>query len=191
MVPSRLEEGAPAAAARALDRVVEDLYADLRRLAGAAMAHEPAGHTLQATAVVHEAWLRLARTVGLDVTDRKRFLVLAARVMRQVLVDHARGKRRVKRGRGQLAIELREDALPAAPPPSFDLLALDEALERLGALDARQVEIIDLRYVVGLEVEEVAALLDTSPATVKRETAMARAWLVASLGGELARERRP
>jgi len=190
VVPDRSEDGAPSGAARALDRAVEDLYADLRRLAGAAMAREPAGHTLQATAVVHEAWLRLARTAGLDVGDRKRFLVLAARVMRQVLVDHARGKRRVKRGKGELPIELREDSVPAKAPPSIDLLALDEALERLGALDARQVEIIDLRYVVGLEVEEVADLLDLSTATVKRETAMARAWLMASIGGEPARDQR-
>jgi RNA polymerase sigma factor (TIGR02999 family) len=190
VLPGDIEEAAPAAAARALDRVVEELYADLRRLAGAVMAREGAGHTLQATAVVHEAWMRLARTVDLDVTDRKRFMVLAARVMRQVLVDHARGKRRVKRGGGQIAIELREESTPAVAPPSLDLLALDQALERLGALDPRPVEIIDLRFVVGLEVEEVATLLDTSPATVKRETAMARAWLLASIGGGAASDGR-
>jgi RNA polymerase sigma factor (TIGR02999 family) len=167
---------------RPLDRVAEELYAELRRIAGAAMAGQPAGHTLQPTAIVHEAWLRLARAGELDLADRKRFLALAARVMRQVLVDHARAKRRGKRGGGAPVVELKEELAGGREAPVLDLLALDQALGRLAELDARQVEIFELRYLAGLEVEEVAELVGLSATTVKRESAMARAWLLAALG---------
>jgi RNA polymerase sigma factor (TIGR02999 family) len=173
--------GAGEAGGRPLDRVADELYHELHRIAAAAMVGQSPAHTLQPTAIVHEAWLRLARARELDVSDRRRFLALAARVMRQVLVDHARGKQRQRRGGGAIGVELREEAIGGAAPPIVDLLALDQALSRLAALDPRQVEIFELRYLAGFDVEEVAQVLCVSPTTVKRETAMARAWLLAAL----------
>lgn len=174
-------ESDPGAPRRSLDRIAEELYGELRRIAGAAMAGQPPGHTLQPTAIVHEAWLRLARAGELELADRQRFLALAARVMRQILVDHARAKRRGKRGGGAPRVELVEEIAGSPALPVLDLLALDRALERLAELDRRQVEIFELRYLAGLSVEETAELLALSPTTVKRECAMARAWLLAAL----------
>lgn len=179
---------------RPLDRIVDELYGELRRIAGAAMAGQQPGHTLQPTAIVNEAWLRLARAGELELSDRKRFLALAAKVMRQILVDHARTKGRTKRGGAAVAIPLPDELAGPESTPALDLVALDEALRRLAAVDPRQVEIVEMRYLVGLEVEEVAQLLGVSATTVKREAAMARAWLLAALGaggaGEARDERR-
>jgi len=149
----------------------------LRRLAAAALRRESRGHTLQPTALVNEAYLRLARSSGLQIVDRRQFLAIAARVMRQVLVEHARARQRIKRGGSPLRVTLGDD-LAAAAPPVVDLLALDQALERLARLSDQQVRIIELRYLAGLSVEEVAEVLAVSPTTVKRDTAMARAWLM-------------
>lgn len=173
-------EGSPA-----LDALVPELYAELRRLAVGAMAGEASQHTLQPTALVHETYLRLAGSAGLDLSDRRRFLGLAGRVMRQVLVDHARGKHRAKRGSGATLLTLPTeggDARPRGEAP-VDLLALDEALDRLERLDPRQVRIVELRFLAGFEVEEVAKALEISTATVKRETRMALAWLRGQLEG--------
>lgn len=164
---------------------MDDLYGELRKIAGAAMAGQSPAHTLQPTAIVHEAWLRLSRARDLDLSDRRRFLALAARVMRQILVDHARGKRRGKRGGDAILVELDERAVPVSDRPMIDLLALDEALARLERLDTRGVEIFELRYLAGLEVEEIAEYLGLSPTTVKRETAAARAWLLAAMQDEV------
>ena len=165
-----------------LNRLLPEIYDELRRLAAAALRREQRGHTLQPTALVNEAYLRLARSPGLQILDRKQFLALTARVMRQVLVEHARARLRIKRGGSPLRVTLGDD-LVAATPPVFDLLALDLALERLGRLSDQQVRIIELRYLAGLSVEEVAEVLAVSPTTVKRDTAMAKAWLVRELGG--------
>jgi RNA polymerase sigma factor (TIGR02999 family) len=168
-----------------LDRLMPELYGELKKLAIAQLGRGGSGGTLQPTALVHEAYLRLHRAHGLDLSNRRRFFALAGKVMRQVIVDHARVKGREKRGGGAVTVSLSSAAAAsaaAAAPPALDALALDEALTRLAALDPRQVEIVELRYFAGLEVEEVAELVALSPTTVKRESAMACAFLLAQLG---------
>jgi RNA polymerase sigma factor (TIGR02999 family) len=163
-----------------LEGLTAELHRELRRLAAGAMRGERSDHTLQPTALVNEAYLRLANFPGLEIVGRSQFLALAARVMRQVLVDHARGRRRDKRGGGALRVTL-GDAQTPDPATPYDLLALDEALERLARVSEQQVRIVELRYLAGLSVEEVAAVLDVSPTTVKRDAAMAKAWLYREL----------
>jgi RNA polymerase sigma factor (TIGR02999 family) len=167
------------------EELVPELYRELHRLAERAMRGERADHTLQPTALVHEAYVRLVRSPGEPTADHRAFLALAARVMRQVLVDHARTRRRGKRGGGALRVTLGglETPDPATP---FDLLALDEALDRLARVSEQQVRIVELRYLGGLSVEESAAVLGVSPTTIKRDAAMARAFPYNELlGGEL------
>jgi RNA polymerase sigma-70 factor (ECF subfamily) len=173
----------PAGSPGSLNALVPEIYDELRRIASRAMRHQPAGHTLQPTALVHEAYLRLAGARRLDASDRPKLLSLAARVMRQVLVDHARARRSAKRGGDEIRVTLGpEIADPGGP--AYELVSLDEALTRLEAIDGRQVRIVELRYVAGLSVEEVAGVLELSPTTIKQESAMARAWLYAELSGE-------
>ncbi len=164
----------------ALDAVWPQIYDELRRLARRSLRGQGQEHTLQPTALVHEAYLKLSRAPGIDASDRSRFLGLAARAMRQILVDHARGKGAAKRGDGGVRVELGEETA-ATPPPAVDLLALNEALERLGKRDERKVRIVEMRYLAGLTVEEVADVLGISEPTVKRDAAMARAWLFREL----------
>ena len=161
--------------AGAHDRLLAVAYDELHRLAARALRREPAGHTLQTTALVHEAWLRLS---GSDMTwaDRTHFFAAASRVMRSVLVDHARGMRRAKRGGGATRIALEEATLAAEERPP-DVLALDEALERLGAQDARKCRVIECRFFAGMTAEETAAALDVSLTTVERDLRLAKAWL--------------
>jgi RNA polymerase sigma factor (TIGR02999 family) len=166
-----------------LDQLVPELYGELRRIAGRAMRGQPAGHTLQPTALVHEAYLRLAGARRLEVGDRPKLLALAARVMRQILVDHARARRTDKRGGDEVRVTL-SPAIEAPGGSAYELVSLDEALSRLEAIDGRQVRIVELRYVAGLSVDEVADVLGLSTATIKHESAMARAWLYAELSGE-------
>jgi RNA polymerase sigma-70 factor (ECF subfamily) len=165
--------------AEALDELLPLLYQDLRRVAAAAMRGERQGHTLQPTALVHEVYLRLA---GQDVRWRSRrgLLAVAGRVMRRVLVDHARAHHAAKRGGDAVRVTLVDDA--AGVQPDLDLLALDQALSALAELDPRQVEIVELRYFAGLTVAETAVTLGISEATVKREWAVSRAWLLRRLG---------
>jgi RNA polymerase sigma factor (TIGR02999 family) len=160
-----------------LDALWPQVYDELRRLARRSMRDQRGEHTLQPTALVHEAYLKLSRAPGLDASDRSRFLSLAAHAMRQILVDHARSKSTLKRDQG-VRVELADVAGGADAPRAVDLLALDQALERLTAIDERKVRIIELRYLAGLTVEEVAETLGLSTPTVKRETAMAKAWLL-------------
>jgi len=164
---------------RELDSLLPELYGELKKLAIAALGSGRA-QTLQPTALVHEAYLRLSNARRLEIGNRKQFYALAARVMRQVLVDHARAKGRRKRGGDALLVTL-GDEVAAPGSPTIDLLALDEALARLEQLDPRQVEIVEMRYLAGLSVEEVAGALGVSPTTVKREAAMARAFLLQQL----------
>jgi len=164
-----------------LNRFTADLYAELRRLAAGALRGERPDHTLQPTALVHEVYLKLSKTSGLEIPDRARFLALAARAMREILVDHARARKRDKRGGAPVRVTLSGDMAAAGGTPVFDLLALNEALESLSRVSEQQVQIIELRYMAGLSVEETAELLDVSARTVKRDTAMAKAWLYRAL----------
>lgn len=162
-----------------VDEAAPAVYAELRRVAAAYVRREPAGQTLQATALVHEAYLRLAGA-GPQWNDSQHFVRLAARVMRQILVDRARARGAEKRW-GQMDRVSLTDALASPKQEDTMLPALDEALERLEALDPEQARIIELRYFVGLTVEEAADALSMSPATLKRRWALARAWLFRAL----------
>lgn len=164
----------------AADRLLPLVYQELRGVAGRAMRRERPGHLLQATALVHEAYLRLFRDAGLTFENRAHFFGIAARSMRQILVEHARARQAAKRAGGLEAVPL-EDGMARTEAPPVDLLALDEALDRLAASDARQARIVELRYFGGLSVEETAEALGLSPATVKREWTVARAFLFREL----------
>jgi RNA polymerase sigma factor (TIGR02999 family) len=140
------------------------------------MRRERADHTLQATALVHEAYLKLVRHQSVDWRNRAHFFGIAAQVMRHILVDHARGHGREKRGAGQELVCL-DEGLVVSPEKSGEVLKLDESLERLAKLDARQAKLVELRFFGGLTVEETAQVLGISPRTVKREWSVAKAWL--------------
>jgi RNA polymerase sigma factor (TIGR02999 family) len=157
------------------------VYQELRRLAGAYMRRERPGQTLQATALVHEAYLRLAGA-GRPWTDRNHFLGIAARSMRQILVERARARGARKRWAGLERVAL-TDAVAGGAADDAMLPALDEALARLEQIDPEQARIIELRYFAGLGIEEAAAALAMSPATLKRRWALARAWLFRELSG--------
>jgi RNA polymerase sigma-70 factor, ECF subfamily len=167
-----------------LDAVLSEVYDELRKIARRALARERAGHTLQPTALVHEAYLKLSRNPGLKIHSRAQLLGAAARAMRQVLVDHARARATKKRGGSALRVTLGE-GLVDATPSAFDMVSLDQALTRLGEIDEQQVRIVELRFLAGLTVEEVADLLEVSVTTVKRETATAGAWLYRELRGRI------
>ncbi|MBI1354632.1 MAG: sigma-70 family RNA polymerase sigma factor [Acidobacteria bacterium] len=166
----------------AVNELMPLLYQELRSLASRQMSAERVSHTLQATAVVNEAYLRL---VGSDIPfqDRKHFFSVAARTMRRVLVDHAKGKNRQKRGAGQAKVTL-EEAMIMAPEPVHDLSDLDEALTRLEAQDERKAKVVELHFFGGLTYDEVAEALEISPATVHRELRLAKAWLYRELGDD-------
>ena len=178
MLLDRLRDGD----ANALDQLVPLIHTELRRLARAQMRHERPGHTLQATALAHEAYLRLVRLENQDWRDRAHFLGVAAAVMRRLLIDHARKHGAERRGAGAVHVELDEAAHVGAADRNDDLLALDDALARLAALDERQARIVEMRFFAGLGVEETAAALGISERTVKREWSVARSWLRAELG---------
>lgn len=152
------------------------VYDELRRLAASALMRERKGHTLQPTALVHEAFLRLVDQRNVAWESRAHFLAIASQAMRRILVDHARRRHAVKRGSGQTVIALEE--LASEPAKSVaDLLALDIALDRLTAKDTRMARIVELRFFGGLSVDESATVLQTSARTVKRDWQVARAWL--------------
>ena len=170
---ARLREGD----GEALGGIMGALYTELRALAARRMRVEDHRHTLQPTALVNEAYVRLANQPGAGAESRSHFLAVAAMVMRSVLVDHARARQRAKRGGNARALSLgAADGVAAAEEP-LDVVALDDALNRLAAQDARKARVVELRYFVGLSIEETAKALDSSPATVKREWTTARAWL--------------
>jgi len=151
------------------------VYGELRRLAHNRLAHHRHDYTLQTTALVHEAYLRLARRPPRSLVDRKHFFALAAMVMRQVLVDHARENQAKKRDPGVM-VEIAAGDI-SLPQRALDLLALDQALNSLAKLDARQSKIVELRFFAGLSIDDTSEVLSMSPATVKREWMTARAWL--------------
>ena len=164
-----------------LDALIPEVYQELRRLAGKVMSGERRDHTLQTTALVHEAYLELARIHDLSVESRPRLMALAAQAMRRILVDHARARRAAKRGGAAVRVTLSDVAGPQGS--EIDLIAFDEALTRLSALDEGLARVVEMRFIAGMSVEEAGEALSVSPTTVKRDSAMARAWLLRELGG--------
>jgi RNA polymerase sigma factor (TIGR02999 family) len=167
----------------AFHELMELVYRDLRRRADAYLRHERADHTLAPTGLVHEAYLKLVGEAHLPWSDRAHFFAVAARAMRQVLVDHARRRAAAKRGGAVERVTL-HDAPGKDAGPAADLVALDAALVRLAELDPDQARLVELRYFGGLTIEETAEALGSSPATVKRSWASARAFLYAELSGK-------
>lgn len=166
----------------ALDEMVPLVYDELHRLAAGYLAAERADHTLQPTALVHEAYLRLVNQRQVDWRNRAQFLGVAAGVMRRILLNHARDRAAAKRGgsREQVSLALVEST---AAGPQVELIDLDEALQRLGALDARKARVVELKFFGGLTMDEIAEVLDISRATAEREWSFARAWLFDALEG--------
>lgn len=164
----------------ALDRLTPLVYRELRRIAHSQMRHERPGSTLQGTALVHEAYLKLINQHEVSWQNRAHFFAIAAQEMRRILLVYARSRRAQKRGGAWARLTL-DEGLAATEDRADELLALDEALNRLEQLDARQARIVELRFYVELSVEEVADVLGIGTATVKREWAMARAWLLQEL----------
>lgn len=165
----------------ALDRLLPIVYGELRRQAARYLRKERPGNTLQPTALVHEAYLRLINQRDVEWQNRAHFFGLAAQLMRRILVDHARERLAAKRGGADIRLTL-DEWVAAADAGDVDLLALDEALTRLAALDGRQGRVVELRFFSGLNVEETARVLGVSPATVKLDWSMAKAWLRRELG---------
>ena len=162
----------------ALSRVLPHLYDELRALAAQQLRRESAGHTLQPTALVHEAFLRLAGRVEVHVEARAQVFAMAAQTMRRVLVDHARKRLADKRGSGEKRLSITAaEGLVASSPEEVDVVDLDEALARLEERDPRQVRIVELKFFAGLGLEEIAAALGVSRSTVRDDWRMARAWL--------------
>ena len=164
----------------ARDALVPFVYDELRRIARRYLSGRGRDHTLQPTALVHEAYLRLARRDAANYRDRVHFFALAAQMMRQILIDHARKAASAKRGANAVTLSLDEalDSPPETPTRSnLDLIALDTAMNQLAKLDARQCKIVELRFFGGLSIEEAAEIVQISPATAKREWATARVWL--------------
>ncbi|MEO5898132.1 MAG: ECF-type sigma factor [Vicinamibacterales bacterium] len=167
---------------QSLDSLLPLVYKELRRLAAGYLRREKPGQTLQPTALVHEAYLRLMKDRPDRWQNRAHFCAIAAHSMRQILIERARARGAAKRGGARPRVTL-DDALIAGEDRSIDLLALDEALERLTALDPEQARLVELRFFGGLTVEETAAAMDISPATVKRHWTIAKAWLTRELQG--------
>jgi RNA polymerase sigma-70 factor, ECF subfamily len=167
----------------ALQRLIPLVEAELRRVARAYMGRERRGHTLQATALVNEAFLKLTDARHIRWQDRAHFVGISARLMRRVLVDHARRRGYGKRGGGAQRVTL-HDELVASADPALDLVALDRALEALAKVDARKSRIIELRFFGGLTVDETAEVLDVSGDTVKRDWRLAKLWLLRELAGD-------
>ena len=168
---------------QALDRLIPVVYGELRRLASRHLRRERADHTLQTTALIHEAYLKLIEQRNVQWQNRAHFFGIAARLMRRILVDYARSKDASKRGGGEIHLAL-DEALDEAEAQDADLIALDDALTSLASFDSRQSRIVELRYFGGLTIEETAEAIGVSPATVEREWNLARAWLRRELSRE-------
>ncbi len=168
---------------RALDRLMPLVYDELKRIARRQLRREPERHALQTTALVHDAYLKLVDQRRASAESRLQFFAAAAGIMRRLLVDQARARHAAKRGAGVRRVSLDDGLTLAARDRDPELLALDGALARLEGHDPRQARVVELRYFGGLSVEEAAAALGVSPATVKRDWAMARAWLYRELAG--------
>jgi RNA polymerase sigma factor (TIGR02999 family) len=166
----------------ALDKLVPLVHAELHRLAHREMGRERAGHTLQTTALVNEVYLRLIDVRRVQWQDRAHFFAMSARLMRRILVDHARSRLSQKRGGATRRVSL-DEALTVSPERGADLVALDDALKALAAVDARKSQVVELRYFGGLSVDETAESLHVSPDTVLRDWSLAKVWLLRELFG--------
>src|SRR6187397_2006543 len=166
----------------ALDELLPIIHQELRRLARLQMRGERPNHTLQTTALVNEAFLRLVELRRIGWHDRTHFLAISARLMRRILVDHARSRGYEKRGGGAAAVAL-DDAVAAATEPGMNFVALDDALQDLARLDARKSRVVELRFFGGLSVAETADALDISPETVMRDWRFAKVWLLRQISG--------
>ncbi len=165
---------------QALDALLPLVYDELRRVAAGYLRRERPGLTLQGTALVHEAYLRLVDQTRVKWQNRAHFLGVAAQMIRRILVDHVRAKHAAKRGAGAMTLSL-DESIAVAGPRDVDLVSLDDALEELARFDPQQARIVELRYFTGLSIEETAEVIGISPATVKREWTVARAWLFREL----------
>jgi RNA polymerase sigma factor (TIGR02999 family) len=168
----------------ALDQLMPLVYDELRRQAARYLRREQAGQTLQTTALIHEAYVRLVDQRNVQWQNRAHFFGIAAQLMRRILVDHARTKKRVKRGGSDVRVSL-GDATVAVKGQDLDVVALDEALDRLAQIDEQQSRVVELRFFSGLTVEETAEVMGISKATVKRDWSMAKAWLHRELSGDI------
>jgi len=168
--------------AGAREELVSIIYPELRRLANYHLGRERAGHTLQPTALVHEVYLQLCRQEVLQWEDRAHFFAVAARMMRRILVDYSRQKGAEKRGGNAVRVEF-NDAIQLPLDQPFNLLELDDALTGLAAFDARKCQVVELRFFVGLDAKEIATVLKTSEATVRKDWMIAKAWLFRHLEG--------
>jgi RNA polymerase sigma factor (TIGR02999 family) len=161
----------------AREALVPLVYDELRRIARRCLGKRYTDQTLQPTALVHEAYLRLIRSDSIAVRDRVHFFSMAAQMMRQILIDHARKSAAAKRGGNTMTVAFDEASDSAVPKTNLDLIALDDAMNQLAALDPRQCKVVELRFFGGLSIEETAEAVEVSPATAKREWATARLWL--------------
>lgn len=164
----------------ALERLTPLVYDELRRLAGRYMSRERGDHTLQSTALVHEAYLKLVDQRSVNWQNRAHFFGVAAQMVRRILIDHARARNAAKRGDGAIMLPL-EEALGVAGHNTLELTSLDDALRTLAELDPQQARIVELRFFAGLTIEETAEVMSVSPATVKRDWVTAKAWLYREL----------
>jgi RNA polymerase sigma factor (TIGR02999 family) len=170
----------------ALDQLLPIVYQELRRIAGNYLRQENPGHTLQPTALVHEAWLRLISQTRVNWRNRAQFFGVAAQLMRRILVDHAKTKHREKRGGDAVKLSL-DDVINLSRERAADLLSLDDALGELGRIDGRKSRVVELRYFGGFSVEETAQILGVSPETVMRDWKLAKAWLYQQIKRETAK----
>lgn len=177
---TQLLQAAVGGSRSAVDQLLSLVYDELRRLAQGYLAGERSGHTLQATALVHEAYLKLVGQESVGFKDRSQFFAAAATAMRRILVDHSRTRKRIKRG-GQVNIGPLDDAVIAFEQRSLDLVALDEALEDLARVYPRKARLVELRFFAGLSMDEAAGVMEMSPRTAERDWTMARAWLRSAL----------
>ena len=175
-VTEMLAEWSDSGDREALDKLIPIVYEELRRQAARYLQRERPGHTLQTTALVHEAYVRLIDQAGVRWQNRAHFFGIAAEMMRRILVDHARKRRAAKRGGDALKLTLNE-ALNASGERNLDLIAVDDALTKLAALDQQQARVVELRFFGGLNVEETAEVLSISARTVKRDWSVAKAWI--------------
>lgn len=173
---------------RALSRLMELVYPEMRRIARQHLGRRPAGDTLESAALANEAYLKFIRAGGIRCENRVHFLALTSQIIRRILVDHARGRGYAKRGGNAVRVPL-DDVLAGAGARGIEMLALDEALETLFKVDGRKGRVVELRYFGGLSVEETAEVIGVSPETVKRDWRMAKAWLFAELSVEKDRTR--
>jgi RNA polymerase sigma-70 factor, ECF subfamily len=166
----------------ALEQLTPVVYQELHRMARHYMAREREGHTLQTTALINEVYLRLVKVKEVEWQDRAHFFAVSAQLMRRILTDFARSHQYQKRGGGAIHVSL-DEALTLSPQPALDLVALEQALTRLGQTDARKSKVVELRFFGGMTVEETAEVLHISSETVMRDWSMARAWLLRELAG--------